>query len=290
MLDILFQLNLFRQFVQIPVNPGPHISAAASLLQELDMLPFSPPHHRGQQLNPGPLRHGQNLIHHLVHGLPADLPATFRTMRNPDPGIQKAQIVIDLRHGPYRGTGIAVRGLLINGYGRRKSFDALHLRLLHLSQKLPRIGGQRLHVASLSFRINRIKRQRRLPGAAQPGQHYQLIPRNIQGNILQIMFIRTTYLNILLRHVLSLSCNLFLRMALHPLRFGRHTLRKGIRTLIHGGYHETRHLLSFFIRKQLYSITPPMILQTFVLSFPDNLTPPHPAAPCPRSFQTGIAV
>ena len=159
-LDILVQPDLLGQLILIAVYAGPDISAFSGLVQHLHMLALAPPHHRRQQLDPGLLRHGQDLIHHLIHGLSADLLAALGTVGNTDPGIEKTHIVIDLCHRPHCGAGITVGGFLVNGDGRGKAFDTLHIRLLHLPQKLSRIGGQRLHIPSLALRIDGVKSQR----------------------------------------------------------------------------------------------------------------------------------
>ena len=117
------------------------------------------PHYRGKELDLGLLRKFHDLIHHLVYRLLLNLFPALRTVRNSDPCVEQPEIVIDLRHRPYRRTGIPVGGLLVNRDGRRKSLYALHVRLLHLSQELSGIGGQGLHVPSLPLRIDRIEGQ-----------------------------------------------------------------------------------------------------------------------------------
>ena len=45
--------------------------------------------------------------------------------------------------------------------------DAFDARLGELVEELPGIRGQRLDVAPLSFRVDRVERERRLAGAAR---------------------------------------------------------------------------------------------------------------------------
>ena len=105
-------------------------------------------------------------------------------MRNSDTGIEQTKIVINLRHRSYGGTRIAVRRLLVYGNRRRQSLQTLDIRLFHLPQKLPRIRRKRLHITALSLRINRIKSKGRFSGTTQTCQHNELVPWNIQINIL----------------------------------------------------------------------------------------------------------
>ena len=179
MLDILLQLDLFRQFIQVPVYAHAHITAALGPVEHLGMFTLSSPHHRCQKLKPRPLRKPHDLIHDLIHRLPSDLPAALRTVRNTDPGIQQPEIIINLRHRSHRRTGIPVGRFLVNGNGRRQPFDPLHIRLLHLPQKLPCIRRQGFHISSLPLRIDGVKGKRGLPGPGQPRKHHKLITRNI---------------------------------------------------------------------------------------------------------------
>ena len=169
MLDILIQSDFLGKLIKVAVNAHADISALFRMIQHLCMLSFPAPDHGSQDLDPGPLRQRHDLIHHLIHSLPLDLPSAFGTVGNSDSGIEKSHIVIDFRHRPYCGSGIPVRGFLIDGNGRRKTFDVFHIRLFHLSQELPGVRGQRLHVPSLSFRIDRIKRQRRFSRTGKTG-------------------------------------------------------------------------------------------------------------------------
>ena len=119
--------------------------------------------HRRQQLNPGLLRQGQDLIHHLIYRLPVNLPAAVGAVGNPRSGIEQAKIIIDLRHRSNSGSRIVTGGLLIDGNRRRQTLNFLYIRLLHLPQELPGIGRERLHVPPLALREDGVKCQRRLP-------------------------------------------------------------------------------------------------------------------------------
>ena len=194
-------MNLLRQLVQAAVNSHAHKTALSGVLQNLHMFSLSSPHHRGQDLYPAALRERQNLVHHLIHRLAPDLSPALRAVGNADPGVEKTHIIVDLRDGSHRGSGIAVRGFLVNGNGGRQALNALHIRLLHLSQKLAGIGGKGFHIPALSLRVNGVKGQGRFSGPGKAGENHQLISRDIHGNILQIMLVGTSYFNVLLCHI-----------------------------------------------------------------------------------------
>lgn len=63
----------------------------------------------------------------------------------------------------------------------------IHIRFVHHRQKLPCVRGQGLDVSSLTFSVKGVKGQRRLAGAGQTGDDYQLVSGNGQIHILQIV-------------------------------------------------------------------------------------------------------
>ena len=199
MLDIFVQLDLFRQFIHTAVDPDPDIAASLGTLQHLGMFTLTASDHRCQQLDLRTFSHVHDLIHHLVHSLLGDLSSALRAVGNTDPRIQQTEIIVDLCYGTHRGTRVTIGGFLVDGDGRRQPFDTFHIRLLHLSQELSRIGGQGFHIASLSFRIDRIECQGRLTGTGHTGQYHQFVSGDIYVNIFQIMFIGAADLNVLSR-------------------------------------------------------------------------------------------
>ena len=86
-LDILIQADFLGKFIHIPVDLHTYIPASSGMFQQPGMSPFTSPHYRRQQLQPGTLRKSHDRIHHLVYRLLPDLPAAFRTMRDSHPGI-----------------------------------------------------------------------------------------------------------------------------------------------------------------------------------------------------------
>ena len=213
--DVLLQGDVFRELIETAVHPHPDIAALPGSVQNLGVFPLAPPDHRGQKLQLGALRQFHNLIHHLVHGLPGNLPAALRTMGNADPGIEKTEIVIDLRHRSHCGAGVAVGGLLVDGDGGGKALNLVHVGFFHLSQKHPRIGGQRLHIAPLSLRVDGVKGQGRFAGSRHSRQHHQLIPGNVHINALQIVLPGSPYFDIF--HLLDFFHNkVFLLLVLLP--------------------------------------------------------------------------
>jgi hypothetical protein len=177
------------------------------------MLALSSAHHRCQQLQLRPLGQLHNAVYNLVDGLFFDFLAAFRAMGNPDSCVEQTQIIINLRYRTDGGTRVMARCFLVDGDGRRKPLDEVYIRLFHLPQKLPCIGGERLHIASLSLCIYRIESKRAFAAAAHPRKDNQLISGDGEVNIFQIMRSRTLYYNLIL-HSVSFSWDIpFQRIA-----------------------------------------------------------------------------
>ena len=189
-LIVFLQLDLLGQLVQAAVHPGPDIPAAAGGVQLLLVGAFALPHDGRHHLDAGPRRQGQHLIHHLVHRLLGDLPAADGAVRDPYPGIQQPQVVVDLGHGTDGGTRVLAGGFLVDGNSGGKAGNFVHIGLFRLSQKHSGIGGQTLHVASLPVCVDGIKGQGGLAGAGKPCKDDQLIPRDLQVDILEVVLPR----------------------------------------------------------------------------------------------------
>src|SRR2546426_1631419 len=88
------------------------------------------------------------------------------------------------------GTRRARGGFLLDGDRGRKAFDHVDFRPLHLIEKLPRVGGERFDVAALTFRVNRIKRERGFSRAGKAGDDREGVPRNFDADIFQVVLAR----------------------------------------------------------------------------------------------------
>ena len=78
-------------------------------------------------------------------------------------------------------------GFLLNRDGRRQPFDAIDIGLVQLLEQLARVGGEGFEIAPLPFGVERIEGQRRFAGAGNPGDDHQLVARNLQVDVFEIM-------------------------------------------------------------------------------------------------------
>src|SRR5204863_6476357 len=82
------------------------------------------------------------------------------------------------------------RTALFNRNSGGKALDVVHVRLLHLVEELPRIGGEGFHVFPLAFGEDGVEGQRRFARTAQTGEYHQLVAGNVQREVFEIMLTR----------------------------------------------------------------------------------------------------
>ena len=129
----------------------------------------------------------QHLLDDLVEALTGDRPAADRAVRPPDPRIEEAEVVVDLRHRADRRPRVSRRGLLVDRDRRREPVDRVDVRLLHHLEELACVRGERLDVSALPLRVDRVEREARLPGAREAGDADEGIPRERDGDVLEVV-------------------------------------------------------------------------------------------------------
>ncbi|KAF1065941.1 MAG: hypothetical protein GAK45_02063 [Pseudomonas citronellolis] len=172
---LLVELGQFVQLVELAVDPSADEALRAHLFEHRQVLALAFANHRGQQHQPSALRQRQHLVDHLADGLCLQRNVVIRATRNTHAGVQQAQVIVDLGDGAHGRTRVVRGGFLLDGNGRGKTFDGVHIGFFHHRQELPGVGRQRFHIASLAFGIERIEGQRRLARAGQAGDHDQLV-------------------------------------------------------------------------------------------------------------------
>ena len=120
--------------------------------------------------------------------------------------IQEAQKIADLGHGSHRRAGILVGGFLLDGHDGAQPRDLVHVGPLHRSHELPRIGRKGLHVASLPLGIDGVEGQRRLARPRKAGDDHELVARNLQVHVLEVVHPRSEYFDRMFFHVVVGTC------------------------------------------------------------------------------------
>ncbi len=193
-LDLVFLLlvenDLVVEIDDPAVDAGPDIARPPHLQQFLPVFPLPPAHNRRQNLKFLALRQRGDRVDHLLHGLRGDFLSALETVRPPDAGEQQPEIIVDLGNGPDRGTGIVTGALLFDGNGRRQALDRVDIRLAHLFEELPGIGGQRFDVPPLPFGVDGVEGERGLARPAQAGDDDELVARDLDVDVLKIVLPR----------------------------------------------------------------------------------------------------
>ena len=187
---VLVEDDLLGQVERLAVDDHPDEAVLPELGQLLPVLPLAAADHGGEEGDSRPLRHRHDLVHHLGDGLRGDLLAAVVAGGPPHPGEEEAQVVVDLGHRADRGAGVLAGGLLLDGDGRGKPLDRLHVRLLHLLQELAGIGGEGLHVAALPLGIDGVEGKGRFSRTGDAGDHHQPVPRYLHVDAFQVMLAR----------------------------------------------------------------------------------------------------
>ena len=188
MLLLLLQLRRVGQLVDRAVDTRPGIALGLQIRQQVDVLALAFPDDRGQHLEPGALRHLQDPVDDLLRRLLGDDLAADRAVRMTDARIEQPQVVVDLGDRADRRPGVARGRLLVDGDGRRQPLDEVDVGLVHLTEELAGVGGQRLDVAPLAFREDGVEGQRGLAGARQSGEDHHGIARQTDVHVAEVVF------------------------------------------------------------------------------------------------------
>ena len=173
------------------IHPEAHIAARLHGSEQLGELAFFLARHWRQHHQARVLGQRQHRVHHLADGLRLQRQLVVWAIGRAGARIQQTQVVVDLGHRADGRARVVAGGLLLDGNGRRQAFDQIDIGLVEAPEKLARIGGQALDIAALAFGIQRVERQARLARTRQSGDHHQLVARNVQVDVLQVVRART---------------------------------------------------------------------------------------------------
>ena len=177
-------------FVERAVDLDALIALAQEFGEFLFVFALAAAHDRRQHIDARAVGQRQHAVDHLRHGLAFDRQTSGRRVGHADARPQQAHVVVDLGDGADGRARVFRGGLLLDGDGRRQAVDLVDVRLLHHLQELPRIGRQALDIAALALGIDGVEGERRLAGTRQAGEHDQLVARNGDVDVLQIVLAR----------------------------------------------------------------------------------------------------
>ena len=190
----LRELRRVVDLVDLAVDAQADKTFRAQLDEELDMLTLPIDDDRRQDHQPRAFRERERRVNHLRDRLRLEFDLRMiRAVRIADAREEETQVVVDLGDRPDRRSRVVAGGLLLDRDRRRQAFDQVDVRLFHQLQELARICGQRLDIAALAFGIQRIERKRRLPRSRQSRDDDELVPGDVEADVLEIMRTRAAY-------------------------------------------------------------------------------------------------
>ena len=175
------------QVLQLPVDADLGVTAPAHLLKEFPVMTLSAAHQGREQVALFPLILRKDEVHNLLIRVADHFPAAFRRVSPRTLGVQQAQKVVDFRNGAHRAAGIAAGGFLLDGNDGAQAGNLFHLRLFQDAHEMLGVGGQGVHVAALTLRINGIEGKGAFTASAQPRHHHEFPARNIHADVLQVV-------------------------------------------------------------------------------------------------------
>ena len=184
---VLLQVRHVVQGVQLPADAHAHEPLLAQLGEEVLVRTLLVFDQRGEEHELGGRLHGQDGVHDGVRGLGLDGAAALGTVKPAQTGEEHAQEVVDLGDRAHGGARVAGGGLLLQRDGGRQPLDLVHVRLVHLGQELPGVGGQGLHVAALALGIDDVEGQGGLARPGRPAHDHEPVARDVQGQVLEIV-------------------------------------------------------------------------------------------------------
>ena len=154
------------------------------------VLALAAAHDRRQQIEAGALGQRQHAVDHLRDDLAFDRQPRGGRIGHADARPQQAHVVVDLGDGADGGARVFRRRLLLDRDRGRQAVDLVDVRLLHHLQELARIGRERFDVAALALGIDGVEGERGFAGAGEAGEHHELVARNFEIDVLEIVLAR----------------------------------------------------------------------------------------------------
>ena len=192
--DVVGELLVERRHLGDLVELAVDLDALVALLEELGellaVLALAAAHDRRQQIEPRALGQRQHAVDHLRHGLALDRQAGRGRIGHADARPQQPHVVVDLGDGADGRARVLRGGLLLDRDGGREAVDLVDVRLLHHLQELAGIGRERLDVAALALGIDGVEGERGLARAGQAGEHHELVARDLDVDVLEIVLAR----------------------------------------------------------------------------------------------------
>lgn len=102
-------------------------------------------------------------------------------------GPEDFEVIADFGEGTDGGTGGADLVTLFEGDGRGDAGDGIDAGFIHPIEELTGVGGERFDVASLAFGVEGIEGEGRFTGAAEAGDHDEVVGGEVEVEALEVV-------------------------------------------------------------------------------------------------------
>jgi hypothetical protein len=189
------EVDPVRQLVQmdlLAIGEHAHEAERAEVLDHQRVREPGGARKREADHHPRALREPQHRVHRALHAVGPDLPPArlvrvTGTEGPADAGPEESKIIVDLRRRPHRRSAGLGRVALLDRDRGGDALHPIHVGLLHPLQELLRIGGERLHVASLPLGVDRVEGEGRLPRSGGTGEHDEGPARDVHVQVPEIV-------------------------------------------------------------------------------------------------------
>ena len=148
---------------------------------------------RRAQLDLRALRERQDGLQDLARRPARCRLAGARAARLADGCEKQVQIAGDIGHGADGRARVAADRLLLDGDHGRQAEDEIHVRLGDLGDEPLRVARQRLHVPPLPLGVEGVERQARLARAGEPCDDDELVARDLDRDVLEVVHARSLH-------------------------------------------------------------------------------------------------
>ena len=183
-----------------PVEPRPacrrrHLAVDAQLVEpaacgparELGVVALARNDQRRQHLNVPPAQVAHDAGQDGFRALRCDADIAVRAVLGPKACEQQAEKVIDLGHRGDRALLATAARALLDGDRGRNAEDRIHVGPGGRLHELPRVGVQRFEITALALGKQDVESERALAAAADACDHAELVPRDRDVNVLEVM-------------------------------------------------------------------------------------------------------
>ena len=108
-------------------------------------------------------------------------------MGHADARVEQAQVIVDLGDSADRGARVLGCGLLIDGDRWGQAVDRVEVGFVHLTEELTGVAREALDIAALALGVDGVEGQARFTRTGQTGDDDELVARNLDVDVLQVV-------------------------------------------------------------------------------------------------------